>query len=357
MISYDKGFFESNLKSTVSVQVDLEPEVTFVINTVIRNYPYKATLTSQIKFKSAELNKKAKEYFSTSQWLSSEMQVTLWEQLSGDVLMGPGTYQKGKEMLSNNDLNIHYSFNLKDQSGSFSVDLASFKATNASTNIILDKLFLSSEFNAKSMRAPSNYLLSVQDVRGNILSETFHLQDMIFEGDSKASASGDKINSTNMLKMASYQVGAIKNIYTDNEIQFNISNLDADTLEKLNEATENSADIEALLIELVQKGFDVDLESLKSTTPWGNVQGSLALSVQKGALLRNIMLNPFVLLDYVEGNADLRLADDFLKEPSFAFLLELALRSEILKKQDGQLILDAQLKQGELVVNGKNFPL
>ncbi|KPU82810.1 hypothetical protein JI57_03380 [Psychromonas sp. PRT-SC03] len=357
IINYEKGFFESNLESTVTLQVDSGASVTFVINTLIKNYPYKATLDSQIKFKSTSLNKKAEQYFSTSQWFSSEMQVSLLGRLSGDFGVVAGAYKNAQETLSNEALNLHYSLNLKDKSGMFAMDVANFKVANQLINVDVTNFSLSSHFNALSIRAPSEYAVNVQDVRVKINNGNIHIKDITFKGDSTSSKSGDKINSNNQLDMAYYQFGTDKNIYTDSEIQLNFSDIDADTLDKLNQATENSAIIEGLLIQLVQKGFNVDLKSLKSTTPWGNIAGSMHISVQKGAPLRNILTNPFVLLDYVDGNAHLNISEVFLKEPSFAFVLQLALSSQLLQKQDKQLKLEAQLKKGELVVNGKQFPL
>ncbi|WP_180706042.1 DUF945 family protein [Psychromonas sp. CD1] len=190
LINYDKGFFASRLKSEITVQVDSGPGVTFIIDTLIKHYPYKATLSSQVKFTSAMLNKKAKQYFSTSQWLSSEMQVSLLGTVTGDVNIVSGAYKSEQEKFSNKALSFNYSLNLSDYSGAFTLDLAYFNAESNSLTIQLENLFLSSHFNTLSIRESSQYLFRVQDIRSKIKNGNFHIKDFLIKGDSKASKDG-----------------------------------------------------------------------------------------------------------------------------------------------------------------------
>jgi len=109
--------------------------------------------------------------------------------------------------------------------------------------------------------------------------------------------------------------------------------------------------------ELVHHGAQLTLSQLTSQTPWGEVDGNLDLTLDKGASLTNIMINPYILFDHISGDASLVLPLGLLEEPEIAEPLKVGLASGLLVRGEQTINLQTSFQQGELKVNGKVIPL
>ncbi|WP_413700654.1 DUF945 family protein [Psychromonas sp. KJ10-10] len=177
-------------------------------------------------------------------------------------------------------------------------------------------------------------------------------------GHSQQGEKAETLDTLNDLTIDSYQVdnGEIQR-FTNNHIKLALTGLYQPAFELINAGSNDAQIIQQALIELVGYGAQLSLSTLRSQTPWGEVDGQLDLVLDKGAPLVNIIMNPYVLFDYMSGDARLILPISLLEEPLVADPLQLGVMTGFLEVKEETLNLQTSFQQGELTVNGRIVPL
>ena len=357
LISYDKQFLKATVISQITLSVEEEP-IIFTVKSAIQHYPYKALINNQIRLVDPELATKVQSYFSSENWISSREEISVLGQLTGQLKLLPGSYNNASEQFATKALQLDYQVNLQDYSGGANLNWQGLDAQTSDGNFSVESVKLTSNFSALPIGNEYDYFVEIAKVviqQKNIQSQ---LQGIELQGSSRSGGQADTIDSSNEWKVASYRIdnGAEK-VFTDNHLKLDIKGLYYPALSLLSNASDDQLQVEKALSELMRHGAQLTLAKLTSQTPWGEVDGSLDITLQQGAILSEIAVNPFMLLDYISGNAHLFLPEALLQLPALSELLRMGLQSGFLKRQEQTLSLETQFEQGELTVNGRVIPL
>lgn len=358
LISYDKRFLEATAVSEITIEVEDETPVRLEVSSAIKHYPYKAVITNQIRFLDPEQQKKVQDYFSSENWISSVEEMNLLGKLSGQLKILPGRYENTHELISTKALLVDYQLDLQNYSGSVQVSWHGAQGQTPTLAFNIADLQMSSNFNLQSERSESDYVANIADIVIQQEGVRSQFQGLKLSGSSYAGAQADTIDNSNEWEIERYKTGnATGKEFTNNHIKFSVKGLYAPAVHMLSEAPDDLQKNQKALAQLIEHGVQFTLEKLNSQTPWGEVDGALDVTLQQGALLADVIANPFILLDYISGKANLFLPEALLELPSVKEPLQMGIATGILERQDKKLILQTQFEQGELTVNGRVIPL
>lgn len=360
LISYDKRFLEATAVSEISIDVEGEAPVELTVSSTIKHYPYKAVITNQIHFTDPELQTKVQDYFSSENWISSVEEMNLFGQLSGQLKVLPGRYENAHEQFSTKALQLDYHLDLHDYSGKIKAEWQGAQGQTPTLVFSLADLQISSNFNLLLEHGKSDYVAHIADVAIQQEGMRSQFQGLKLSGSSHAGDKADTIDNINEWLVEHYQTdtgNVSRQEFINNHIKFSVKGLYAPAVHMLSEAADDQQKTQKALAQLMAHGVRFTLEKLNSQTPWGEVDGTLDVSLQQGALLTDVIANPFILLDYISGKANLLLPKVLLEVPSVKEPLQMGIATGILKRQDNNLTLETQFEKGELTVNGQVIPL
>lgn len=358
LISYDNQFFKATAVSEIQLTVEGEKTLIIEISSAITHYPYKAVINNKVRLLNPQFSQKVNDYFNSSDWISAQEEVNLFGQLSGRLTLLAGSFDNGVELFSTQPLALDYQVNLHDYSGSLHLATQALHAQTKQGALTLTSIQVTAHFSAVATRSVYDYLADIATIDVRQASGQLHLQGVELQGESRSDEQAQRIDTDNEWKVALYQMGSDRQKkFTNNQIKFAVKGLSAPALNHLNSGAGNSSDIAQALSELFTHGARLTLTELSSQTPWGTVDGALDVTLQEGAVLADITHNPFMLLDYISGSANLQIPEALLELPSLSNTLQRGLQSGFLQKQGQVLSLETQFEQGELTVNGRVIPL
>lgn len=358
LISYQRNFFTATAISEVTILTDQASNLSFNINTDIVHYPYQAVLKNVMKITDKAMAKKAKSYFVKSQWISSIERINIFSQLSGQLTVAAGKYEGEKETLTSEPVVVDYQIDLKNQTADFKLNWAGLTGTTNGTLFNIDTLQLASHVGELSTSSNYDYQLQINTIEVQQNNSHSVLQGLVLNGSSQQGVLQQTIDTTNELIVHSYKINTgVTQAFTNNRLKFALTGLYQPAFELLNTGSDDTQEIENAFVELVNHGAQLTLSQLGSTTPWGEVDGSFDLVLDQGASLSDIMINPYILFDYMSGNARLVLPLSLLDEPALTEPLQMGLMTGFLEKNAQTLNLKSSFQQGELIVNGRVIPL
>jgi len=356
--SYQRNFFSSTAITKLMILDDDADDLSLIITSTIHHYPYQALIKNRIELLDEALSKKAENYFSTTQWISSEEKINLFSELTGELTIVAGRYEGDNESLSTKPIRVNYQLDLKTKNGNFNIDWAGLSATTYTTKVDLQSLQLSSTLSKRTKQSDYNYQLEIAHITIQQGQKNSLLEGVSLKGHSQPGSQKETIDSSNELVVDNYQFNTSnKQSFTDNRIKLVLTGLYQPAFELLNGGSDNTQEIENALDELVKHGAHLQLFQLSSTTPWGDVNGKLDLTLERGVVLTDILINPYMLFDYMSGDASLVLPLSLLDEPAIAESLQMGVMTGFLEKNAATLNLKTSFQQGELIVNGRVIPL
>jgi len=357
LLSYQRHFLSAIATSKMTITIDKETVFAFNVSSTISHYPHQAIIKSHIQFDDQLLSERAEKYFNTTKWLTSEERLDLFSQLTGVLTIAPGGYESGSEKIISEPLLLSYQIDLDDNSGAMQVDWAGLVAASDAITVGLNRLQFSANVEYSEIQESDYYLiikeLFVQQAESHSLLENF-----ILKGRSEQGKGDQRIDMHNEVELGAYHInGFTQKTFTDNRMAFAVTGLYQPAFSLLNGDSADKREIESALVELVQNGGQVTLSELNSQTPWGEVDGAFDITLDQGASLIDIVANPYILLDYIDGDASLALPAALLDEPTLADPLEVGVMTGFLLQEGESLNLQTSFQQGELVVNGQVIPL
>ncbi len=358
LISYDKQFLKATAISQVTVTLEGETPIVVTVTSSIKHYPFKALIKNKISLADPELAEKVQNYFASENWVSSREEINLLGQLTGQLNVLAGSYKSETEQFATKALQLDYQVNLHDYSGLVNLNWAGLDAQTSDGDFSVDSVQLRSNFNLFSAGNEYDYFTEIGKIVIQQESAQSQLQGLELRGSSRSGEQTDTIDSSNEWKISSYQIAnGTEKVFTNNHIKLDIKGLYSPALNLLSSGSGDQQEVGKALTELMAHGAQLTLSKLSSQTPWGAVDGYLTITLQQGATLSEVVVNPFMLLDYVSGNGNLFLPEALLEEPTLSESLKMGLMTGFLKQQDQKLSLETQFEQGELTVNGRVIPL
>ncbi|WP_354623021.1 DUF945 family protein [Psychromonas sp. MME2] len=358
LIRYHRGFFTATSESEVKMVLDDGQDIVFHIFSSIQHYPYKALIKNKLVVKDELLNNKVVSYFGREDWLVSEDEIDLFGQLSGRLMVPSGRFESTSELFLSQPLQLDYQFNLDDYSGTVDVILEGLESRGQDTGVTFSEVKFHSNFNLLEKDDEYEYLVEIAKMTAKQAHRVIRVEEIKWQGKSYLSDKGENINSDNELSMGRYQIGQDNShLFTDSRIKINVKGLSAAAFERLTHDRVSEQDIARTLSDLFAYGVQLTIADLSSQTPWGAIDGGLDLTLQEGAVLTEVLGNPFMLLDYVTGSINLQLPEKILQQSDLKPLLRAALQAGFLREEGQSLHFQTQLQLGELTVNGHNIPL
>ncbi|WP_022942616.1 DUF945 family protein [Psychromonas hadalis] len=358
LLSYQRYFFSAIAITKVTFKDDNDSDFSLQITSVIHHYPYQVSIKNSIELENERLKETAQGYFSTSQWITSEDKINLFAQLTGRLTVVAGFYESETESLSTAPLLLDYHIDLKNRKGELTLNWAGLLANTLTNGVDLQSLQLISHFGQLAKQDDYDYQLKIEKIVYQQDQQRSLLEGFYLKGNRQQGEKNSTIDTSNELRIKHYQFNTDnKQIFTQSHIKLDITGLYQPAFELLNSGAGNTQEIEEALIALVNHGAQLKLAQLSSQTPWGEVNGKLDLVLDKGTPLTDIIINPYLLFDYMSGDASLLLPVSLLGEPLLSEPLQMGLRSGFLQKNVQTLNLQASFQQGELIVNGRVIPL
>ena len=358
LLSYDKEFLKATVISQVTLMLAEDKLVVLNIESTIQHYPYKALINNKISLLDPVLAKKVQDYFGSENWITSVEEISLPGKLTGKLQLLPGAYSNAAEQVTTKVLRLDYHLDLQDYSGSFHLNWDGLDAQADDTYVNVKSIALASDFVVLPGMNEYDYLADIAEVVIRQKNTQAQLQGIELQGSSRSGEQIDTLNSSNGWKVATFRIDdGVEKVFTDNSLKLDLKGLYVPALTQLSNASGEQQLVTEALTELIAYGAQLSLTELTSQTPWGKVHGALDITLQQGARLAEIAANPFMLLDYTSGNANLHLPEALLQLPELSELLEVGLHSGVLKRQDKTLSLETQFEQGELTINGRVIPL
>jgi uncharacterized protein YdgA (DUF945 family) len=354
LMSYQRGFFSSTAVTEAQIRTDKNVPLTFRITTVIHHYPYQAVLNSHIELTDAKMSTKAESYFGRDDWISSVEKINLFSQLTGQLTVVAGKYKSDSETLMSEPLVLNYQVDLKNKNVDLEINLAGLTGTFNGTFFRLDTIKMTTQ--VATLR-DYDYQLKIDTIAMQKEKTQLLVEGIKLSGNSEQGQQDETLDTLNDLQINSYQIKNDKiQTFADNRLKFSLTGLYQPAFELIT-GSDDPAIMEQALAELVNHGAQLSLSTLSSQTPWGEVDGELDLVLDKGASITDIIVNPYVLFDYMSGKTRLLLPRILLDEPLVAESLQIGVMTGFLEVNEDTLNLQASFQKGELVVNGRVVPL
>jgi len=357
LLSYQRHLFSATATSKLVINIDPETIITLNVNSDISHYPHQGIIKSSVQFADPVLAERAQKYFNTTNWLITEEKIDLFSNLTGMLTVASGKYESDSEKFITEPLLLSYQINLNNESGAMQLDWAGLIGVTNEMSIGLNRLQLSANTgNAETQN--SDYKLMIKEF---ILQEKDNhslLEGFVLKGSSERGKTAQTVDTRNEVELRSYQISSdTEKVFTNNRMKFSVTGLYEPAFELLNGGTDDHQAVNSALVELVHNGAQITLSELNSQTPWGEVDGAFDLTLDQGASLIDIIANPYILFDYISGDASLALPVALLNEPILAEPLQMGVMTGFLLQEGESLNLQTSYLQGELLVNGQVIPL
>tara|TARA_R110001583_G_scaffold7720_5_gene37897 strand:- start:3688 stop:4899 length:1212 start_codon:yes stop_codon:yes gene_type:complete len=358
LLSYERGFFSATAITEAQINTDQDAPLTFKIITTIHHYPYQAVLNNHIELTDTTMAQKAASYFGRADWITSVETINLLSQLTGQLTVIAGKYESESESMQSKPLVLDYQVDLKNKKADLVLNWAGLVGTTYGTSLRLNGLTLTSHIASLSIQDDYDYQIAIETLEVQQENTQSLIEGIQLTGNSQQGQKVDTLDTLNDLSINSYQ---IKNetiqTFTKNRLKLALTGLYQPAFELINTGSDDPQIIQQALNELVNHGAQLSLSTLSSQTPWGEIDGELDLVLDKGASLMDIIINPYILFDYISGDARLMLPVTLLDEPLLAESLQMGVMTGFLEVNEETLNLQTSFQKGELTVNGRIVPL
>ena len=356
LIAYKKSFFTSTVQVKIMIPIEGQGALQFLIDSDINHYPYKAVVNHHIILLDPEMANTVASFFQTKEWFHSHQEIDLLGRVSGKIELALGSFTYLHESLNSKPLTFDYQYDLNEQAGDFNLEWGGFYGDLE--NLLVD---------AKALKVDAHFSLlkgtHLIDYQYTSQLELFALtladNDLMFKGvwlQGQSTVGEDRltVDGVNHLKIESYHSG--NHEFTDNNIRLSLSGLNLAALTVIKSDNGDPQVIDQALSELLRYGANINLQTLRSTTPWGEIDGQLKMDILPGSMLTEVIENPFVLIDYINGELNLSLPQKLSHQVDVGDFLQIGLMNGVFKQEDDQLTLQSSLDRGELTVNGEIIP-
>ncbi|RJG39492.1 DUF945 family protein [Motilimonas pumila] len=367
IVSYDKTFLsaKANIELTMD-QPDLTSEpVVMVVQSDIKHFPYKAEISSVFSLANEELNTEVQAFFGTPTPLTSNDSVNILGQWSGVTTLAAINYEDQGDNFKSSPLNFTYQVDLNSMKGESGFDLASLEV-NSIYNVKLSELNAKGHFEQIQDTAlfAYDYKLSLASSEVRSIEGDFDMANMVARVALSKGNTDTTMASVLSLDIDDYKIVSEENLaFSKVGLEVNVDNIDQASLAALAQLQENPDNVDETLIQqvilqLLNKGVDISISRLASTTPWGEVDANVKLTVPADAINEQVLVNgPQSALPVLKGEAKASLPAAMLSVPQVGQNLNMALIMGILQQNEDKLTLDGALQEGVLTVNGKTIPL
>jgi hypothetical protein len=183
-------------------------------------------------------------------------------------------------------------------------------------------------------------------------------ENVTLKGGSEEGSDSDLINTHNELLIGRLQLGNDeKLLFSNNHLKVAITELYQQDLKLLTTDRQSHQQAENAVAALINHGFIFSLSKFYSETPWGDVNGHINFTLNKGVVLSDLLKNPYLLLDYATGEAKFSFPKEFLNVPSIGNYFYFGLKNNLLKLVAQKFIFAGSYRQGQLIVNGHEIVL
>lgn len=362
LVSYEKSFLTAKMQVKVTIPIDNEMPLVMLIDSDMYHYPYKATKINHITFLDTKLDEKLTQFFQHKAWLDYREEFDLLGNMSGEIHILAGTFDNQIERFQSKPLAMHYQYSLGERSGDINVEWPGFNGKIDDTIIEAANIKFNADFSAMTQTGLNDYgyfaeveSVSMGQFQNQLLTKSTRLKDIWLKGNSRIGKDKLTVDTQNNLKVAEYSNG--QQSFVDNQFNLSLTRLDLAALTTIKSGNEDPLIIQQALSVLFQRGANINLHHLRSTTPWGAIDGQFNMELQPGANLVEVVGNPFNLIDYLNGQFSLLLPQALLKQSGIGPYLQVGLDNYLLQEQGEQLLLESSLDRGELVINGNVIPM
>lgn len=357
LLSYQKSFFTANAEMKLSIPVKGQLPLKILVNSDITHYPYKAKAITHFSLVDIKRDKQLVTFFQTKDWLTSQEEVNLFGNVSGQVQLVAGMFESESERLNILPLEVLYQYNLSEKKGTLEVDWAGFSGEIHDQVFDVNTVSVNASFTKVNDSDLIDYQYKAEIEEFKFIQSPQHLSMKAIELAGKNQAGKDKltVNTDNTWKVKEFQNG--QQLFMNNHIKLSLSELNLAALSKLKASIANPRLLLQELTRLASLGGHINLQTLQSDTPWGRVDGQLIMDIQRGLAATEISNNPLSLIDYSNGELSLSLPQALLQQPDVGNFVKMGIQSGVLKKQQQQLTLQASLDRGELMINGQVIPM
>ncbi|WP_298939522.1 DUF945 family protein [uncultured Psychromonas sp.] len=357
LLSYQKYFFSAKAEMKVSIELEGQVPLELLVHSDISHYPYKALLVNYINLVDPVLEKKVVAFFQTKDWLISQEEINLLGNMSGKIALAKGELIKQKKRFNTAPLNFTYEYNVEEKQGSFDIDWAGMDGNIYDETFSVKDLSLQASFTQvkNSDLLDYQYNLEVDQVAFIKRLHRLSMKAISLEGASEISADKLTVDTDTNWKIEKFQNGA--DTFSNNHINLAFSELNLIALTKLKSNLEETTLMRQAFGHLVSLGAIIDLKTLYSETPWGEVNSQFKMNIQAGVAGDEVLSNPLVLIDYTNGELNLNLPKKLSEQADVGGLLQVGILTGVLKEQNETLVLESTLDRGELTVNGNVLPL
>ena len=357
LLSYQKSFFSAKAEMKISIELEGQAPLQVFVHSDISHYPYKALLVNHINLVDPVLEKKMVKFFKAKDWLVSQEEINLLGNMSGKIALAKGEFINKKKRFNTAPLNFAYEYNVEEKKGSFDIDWAGMDGSIYDEKFSIKGLSIQAAFTQVNNNdlVDYRYDFKVSQLGFTKALHRLSMKAISLKGASKISADKLTVNTDTNWEIEEFQNGA--NTFLNNHIDLALSELNLIALTKLKSNLEDTTLMRKAFGHLVSLGAIVDLKTLYSETPWGEVSSQLKMNIQAGVASDEVLSNPLVLIDYTNGELNLSLPKKLSEQADVGGLLQVGILTGVLKEQNETLVLESTLDRGELTVNGNVLPL
>jgi len=354
LISYHKAFFSAQARLKVTLPIEGKTPLQFWVDADISHYPYKATAVNHITLIDSDTAQQVNAFFNHKDFMASQAEINLLGHVTAHAQFIEGAFKNAKEQLQTQPLNIDYAYDLNSNESQFNVNWGGFEGAVPQGKFMGNDLDVHYRFTPVDDTSVMNYQYHshIDSLQFTQSAKTLSLQGLLLTGSNEVSKDLLTLSTKNDWQVKEYHNG--EQLFSDNHIDLHLAKLNLNALTVTENAGKTS---QALLSDLLQQGVFIDLQTLSSTTPWGKVDGTLTMDIQPGMVLKQVVENPFLLIDYVNGHLDLSLPQQFATLPAFAEPLKMGTLSGVLVQEGEQLTVKSTLDRGELTINDRVIPM
>ena len=357
LLSYKKSFFTAQADINMTISAEGNPPLRLTVHSDILHYPYKAQVTSIFSLLDKNVEEKINHYFQTTQWLTSQMEMNVLGNLSGEFILAKGGVANEHETISTAPMYLTYHYDLEKHAGSLAVDWDGLNGQIKNEKFAAEGFSFNTNFTNLIGSTLFNYQYELQLNQFDFFRSLQHLslKKIVLQGKSTVSQDNLTVDTESDWKIDEIHNG--QQVFHQNQVILLLSKLNIDALYRFKASLNAQGFSPSALSQLMSLGAHIDLQKLHSETPWGEVNGKLLMDIQKGLNASDIQKNPLSLIDYTNGHLNLNLPQGLVQQPTLSSFIQMGVNSGVLQPQGEQLSLETSLDRGELTINGKVIPM
>jgi len=351
LVHYQKSFLTAQAQVKVVLPMEGEKPLHFLVDADIHHYPYKASVVYHLTLLDADVAEKVDTFFQRKDWIQSHGEISLLGQITGEIKLVKGAYGNETELFNSEPATLRYHYNLIDQSTQLTLNWAGFNGKAEATLFDAKKMNVDYHFVRinDSDVVDYQYNAHIDELNVKTLETSIAMKSLDLIGESNVSEDLLTLSTHNNWKVKEYLKDDQR--YIDNHLDLLLSDLNIAVL------TAQHDEPKKALQELFKRGLTINLNNLDSSTPWGKVNGKLNMQIQPGLILTQVAHNPFLLIDYVNGDLTLTLPQNLSQQADVGEAIRIGTMSGVLKPDGEQLTVQSTLDRGELSINGQVIPL